>query len=77
MVSVRSSFSWSNQQSQPKVLIQKVFAQRMGKNVPADDVFLCVGLYGLVQYSTSTLLPVAISCCAEGISSIQRIQANI
>ena len=49
----------------------------MGKDVTADDVFVCVGLYGLVQYSTATLIPVAISCCAEGISSIQRIQASI
>ena len=75
MVSIRSSFSLSNQTFQPQVLILKVFAQLMGKAVAADDVFVCIGLYGLVQFSTSTLLPVAITFYAEGISSIQRIQA--
>ena len=49
----------------------------MGKNVTADDVFVCVGLYGLVQFTTTTAIPVALSHYAEGISSIQRIQARI
>ena len=54
----------------------KVSAQLMGKDVTADDVFVCFGLYGLVRYSTTTIIPVAISYYAEGISSIQRIQVN-
>ena len=55
----------------------KIFAKLMGKDVAADDVFVCIGLYGLVQYSTTKVIPVAISYYAEGISSIQRIQAHI
>ena len=54
----------------------KVSAQLMGTDVTADDVFVCFGLYGLVRYSTTTIIPVAISYYAEGISSIQRIQVN-
>ena len=46
----------------------------MGKNLAADDVFLCFGLYGLIQYSTTIMVPATISYYAEGISSIQRIQ---
>ena len=49
----------------------------MGVDVTTDDVFLCVSLFGLIVYSTTDLLPVAISFYAEGISSVQRIQVHL
>ena len=49
----------------------------MGVDVTTDDVFLCVSLFGLIVYSTTDLLPFAISFYAEGISSVQRIQVHL
>ena len=49
----------------------------MGVDVTTDDIFLCVSLFGLIVYSTTDLLPFAISNYAEGISSVQRIQVNL
>ena len=49
----------------------------MGVDVTADDVFLCVSLFGLMIYSATDLLPFAISFYAEGISSVKRIQVHL
>ena len=49
----------------------------MGVDVTTDDIFLCVSLFGLIVYSTTDLLPFAISNYAEGISSVQRIQVHL